>query len=93
LLLIIPLFYLLWYWFNNWVQRHYTLSNEHLYNNWERTVLNQLSKANIFMIWPIEVFISNPLWPGHYSWCTFLTWTIRWPMLLILEAQYRVWIT
>jgi uncharacterized protein (DUF1800 family) len=31
-------------------------------NNWEiAPVLNQLLKTNIFMIWPIEVFILNPL--------------------------------
>jgi uncharacterized protein (DUF1800 family) len=31
-------------------------------NNWEiEPVLNQLFKSQHFMIWPIEVFISNPL--------------------------------
>jgi hypothetical protein len=41
------------------------------------------------MIWPIEVFISNPLiW--SLVVCVLLTWTIRLQTQLIL-AQYRVW--
>jgi hypothetical protein len=59
-------------------------------NNWEiEPVLNQLFKSQHFMIWPIEVFISNPLLIWSLVVCVLLTWTIRLQTQLIL--QYRVW--